>query len=530
MKFVKLFPLAAVLVQASAFCSLASAQGLEPAALVKPTPDSWPLYHGDYSGQRHSHLSQITPANVGELTLAWAFQTGQATQIKSSPLVANGILYFSIPDHVWAVDARTGAQVWHYTYPPNEGLHIGHRGVALYKDSVYLTTPDDHLVCLDARDGTVKWNVILADVKEGYWTSVAPLIVRDHVLVGLSGDFDNIPGMLKSLDAKTGETQWTFYSTAQPGTPGNPSGGATGGNMWITGTYDPEMNLVFVGTGNPTPVLAAQTRPGDNPWTCSIVALNPDTGKFVWGFQATPHDTHDWDAVEVPVLVDGTFNGSPKKMLLQASRNGYFFVLDRTNGTDLLTSTFAAVNWSKGVDKDGRPMHNPEKDPARDGRLVAPDEGGATNYRSPSFDAKTGLLVVSSRDAYGIYFSKPEHGTVGWAGADYGVYGRAVLRAIDYRTGKIRWNHDLGGGWASAGVLTTDSGLSFTGDSVRNVIALRTSDGATLWHSAIGHVGNSPITYQLDGRQYVIVASGGELFAWALPEKSVEQSRSGAHR
>jgi alcohol dehydrogenase (cytochrome c) len=519
------FALAVALILPSVFCSRALAQGLDANALLKPTPDSWPIYHGDYSGQRHSHLTQITPANVGDLTLAWAFQTGQATQIKSSPIVANGILYVSIPDHLWAVDARTGSQIWHYTYPANEGLHIGHRGVAVYKDSVFLTTPDDHLVCLDARDGTVRWNVVLADVKQGYWTSAAPLIVRDHVLVGVSGDFDNIPGMLKSLSADTGETQWTFYSTSQPGTQGSASGGATGGNMWITGTYDPELNLVFVGTGNPTPVLAAQTRPGDNPWTCSIVALNPDTGKLVWGFQATPHDTHDWDAVEIPVLVDGSFKGSPKKMLLQASRNGYFFVLDRTSGKNLLTSTFAAVNWSKDLDKDGRPMHNPAKDPARDGRLVAPDEGGATNYRSPSFDAKTGTLIVSSRDAYGIYFSKPEHGTVGWAGADYGVYGKAVLRAIDYQTGKIRWNHDLGGEGAAAGVLTTESGLIFTGDSVRSVIALRTSDGATLWHSAIGFVGNAPITYELDGRQYVIVASGGALFAWALPEHLSGQAR-----
>ena len=263
----KPFALAVMLALALVFCGLACAQGLDPATLLKPTRDSWPLYHGDYSGQRHSHLSQITPANVGQLTLAWAFQTGQAAQIKSSPLVANGVLYVSIPDHVWAVDARTGSQVWHYTYPPNEGLHIGHRGVALYKDSVFFTTPDDHLVSLDAKDGTVRWNVVLDDVKKGYWTSVAPLIVRNHVLVGLSGDFDNIPGMLKSIDADTGETQWTFYSTPPPGTEGSISGGATGGNMWITGTYDPELNLVFVGTGNPTPVLAAQTRPGDNPWS-----------------------------------------------------------------------------------------------------------------------------------------------------------------------------------------------------------------------------------------------------------------------
>ncbi len=521
MKLVRpIFCLAVVMVLVSAFCGLAFPQGLDSAALLKPAPENWPIYHGDYSGQRHSPLTQITPANVQELTLAWAFQTGQPAEIKSSPIVVNGILYFSTPDNVWAVDARTGAQVWHYTYPPNPGSHIGNRGVAFYKESIYFATPDNHVVALNARDGKLRWSVVIADATKGNWTSVAPLVVKDHILVGVSGDFDNLPGMLRSLDPETGAVQWTFYSTPPPGSGDSSSGGATGGNMWIPGTYDPDLNLVYVGTGNPTPVLAAKTRPGDNPWTCSIVALNPDNGKLVWGFQPSPHDTHDWDAVEVPVLVDGTFNGSPRKMLLQASRNGYFFVLDRTNGKDLLTTTFAAANWTKGVDKDGRPVGNPAKDPARDGRLIAPDEGGATNYRSPSFDTKTGLFLVSARDSYGIYFSKPEHGNVGWAGADYGIYGKGVLRSIDYQTGKVRWEHELNGGGAAAGVLTTDSGLTFTGDSFRNVIALRTSDGATVWHSAIGRVGNSPITYQLDGRQYVVVASNGILFAWALPEKS----------
>src|SRR5215831_547381 len=493
-------------------------RGLETATLLKPPADSWPMYHGTYSGQRHSKLAQITPANVYQLTLAWAFDTHQTAEIKSTPILFNGILYVTTPDNVWALDARSANVIWHYAYPPNPGLHIGHRGVALYKDSVYFTTPDAHLLRLDARDGTLKWNVVVADVKKGYWTTLAPLIVRDHVMVGTSGDFDNLPGMLKSFDPETGDEQWTFYSTLPRESPDAFSGGATGGNMWITGTYDTQLNLVYFGTGNPTPVLAAQDRPGDNPWTCSIVALNPETGKLAWGFQPSPHDTHDWDAVEVPVLVDGNFKGVPRKMLLQASRNGYFFVLDRGTGKSLLTTTFAAVNWSAGVDKNGRPIPNPAKDPARDGRLVAPDEGGATNYRSPSFDAKTRLFLVSARDSYGVYFSKPEHGEYGWAGADYGVFGKGMLEAIDYQTGKVIWSHDLGPGGASAGVLTTDSGLTFTGDSAGNVLALRTSDGVTLWHSRIGHVGNSPIAYELDGRQYVLVASGGDLYAWALPE------------
>jgi alcohol dehydrogenase (cytochrome c) len=498
---------------------VALAQGVEPSMLLKPPANGWLTYHGDYSGQRHSRLTQITPENVHRLGLAWTFQTGQNVQIKASPILANGIVYLTTPDNIWALDVRTGRQLWRYTYPMNDGFHIGHRGAAVYKDSVYLTTPDAHLIALDARNGMVRWDVAIADSKRGYWSTNAPLLVRNHLLVGVSGDFDNLPGILKSIDPDTGKTQWVFYSTPPPGVSDPPSGGATGGQMWMTGTYDPELNLVFVGTGNPTPVLNGPARPGDNPWTCSIVAINPDTGKLVWGFQASPHDTHDWDAAEVPVLVDADFSGSPRKVLMQASRNGYFFVLDRTNGKNLLTAPFAAVNWASGIDKQGRPTPNPAKEPASDGRLIAPNESGATNYRSPSFDPKSGLFIVSAQDGYGIYFFKPEHGAYGWAGADYGVAGKAALRAIDYQTGKIKWNHDLGDGAGTAGVLTTESGVAFTGDSAGNVLALRTADGATLWHSGIGRVGNGPITYELDGRQYLLVGGGSGLYAFALPEE-----------
>jgi alcohol dehydrogenase (cytochrome c) len=504
-----------------ACCALALAQsplGLDPATLLKPPADSWPTYHGDYTGQRHSRLTQITPENVHQLTVAWTFQ-GAGGGIKASPILVNGVIYLTMPDNLWAIDARSGRQIWRYTYPPNQAFHIGHRGAAVYKDTVFLTTPDCHLVALDIKDGKVKWDVVIADAKKGFWSTNAPLLIRDHLLVGVSGDFDNLPGTLKSIDPETGKTQWIFYSTPPAGTPGSISGGATGGQMWMTGTYDPDLNLVYLGTGNPTPVLNGPVRPGDNKWTGSIVALNPDTGKLVWGFQAVPHDTHDWDAAEVPVLVDGTFGGTPRKMLMQASRNGYFFVLDRTNGKNLLTKPFATVNWAKGIDENGSPIPDPEMEPARDGRLVSPNEGGGTNYRSPSFDPRTGLLIVSAQDGYGIYFFKPEHGAYGWAGADYGVYGKGVLRAIDYQTGKVRWEHDLAGGEGSAGVLTTATGLTFSGDSANSVFALRTSDGATLWHSTIGRVGNGPITYELDGRQYMLVAGGSVLYAWTLPEK-----------
>lgn len=510
---------------AGAVSSQAPAQtsdGYDPAGLLAPSPDSWPTYHGDYTGQRHSMLRQITPDNVHQLTLAWTFPTNQNQSIKGTPIVVDGVVYLTTPDNLWAIDARSGRQIWAYRYPQNDGFHIGHRGVAISGNSVFLTTPDAHLLSIDTRDGSVNWNVEIADSARGYWSTNAPLIVRDHLLVGVSGDFDNLPGILKSFDTETGALQWTFYSTPPPGTPGSISGGATGGQMWMTGTYDPALNLVYVGTGNPTPVLNGASRPGDNKWTGSIVALNPDTGELVWGFQTVPHDTHDWDAAEVPVLVDAEFDGRPRRLLLQAGRNGYFVVLDRETGQNLLTSPFARVNWAARIGSDGSPVPDPDKEPKPDGRLVSPDEGGGTNYRSPSFDPETGLLIVSASDAFGLYFSKPGHGDYGWAGASPGVYNHGVLRAIDYRTGAIRWEHDLHGGAGQAGVLTTTTGVTFTGDSANSVMALRTRDGATLWHAGIGRVGNAPITYELDGRQYVVVGGGSTLFAFAAPDKLVD--------
>ena len=491
------------------------AQGLDPDQLVHPSADTWAQYHGDYSGRRHSPLTQITPKNVGQLGMAWAFQTNQQATIKSSPLLVDGILYFTVPDHVWAVDARSGHLIWHFDHPTTQGLHIGHRGVAMYKGWLYVVTPDAFLISLNAKDGSVRWSKQVADVTKGYWTTLAPLVVHNHVVVGVSGDFDNLTGYLRSFDPETGATQWQWNSTPPVGTPNSTTGGMT----WMTGTYDPELNLMYWGTGNPTPVLSGRTRPGDDPWTCSIVALNPDTGTFVWGFQVSPHDTHDWDAVETPVLVDGDFHGQPRKMLMQTSRNGYFFVLDRTNGKSLLTVPYGPTNWALGVDKDGRPIPNPDKEPKPDGRLIAPDEGGMTNYRSPSFDPGNGLFVVDAHPSWSIYFAKPADGDYGWAGADYGLWGKGVIEAIDYQTGKLRWSHYVGEGGSGAGVLTTDSGVTFTGDAYGNALALDTRDGKTLWHAGTGgSIDSSPIAYELDGREYLVTSSGGVLFAWALPQ------------
>ena len=503
-----------------------SAQNLESNQILHPSSDSWPLYHGDYTGKRHSSLAQITPQNVGALTLSWAFQTNQPAQIKSSPLLVDGILYFTVPDNVWAVDARSGHMLWHFNHPTTEGDHIGHRGVAMYKGWLYFTTPDAHLLSLNAKDGTLRWDKVIADVKKGYWSTMAPLVVKDHVIAGVGGDLDNLPGLLRSFDPDTGAMQWEWDATPPPGI----SKGTTGGTTWMTGTYDPELNLIYWGTGNPTPVLNGASRPGEDPWTCSIVALNPDTGKLAWGFVASPHDTHDWDAVEMPMIVDADFHGQPRKMLMQSSRNGYFFVLDRTNGKSLLTVPFGPTNWATGVDKEGRPIPNPDKEPKPDGRLIAPDEGGMTNYRSPSFDPKTGLFIVDAHPSWSIYFAKPADGDYGWAGADYGLWGKGVIEAIDYQTGKIRWSHYAGPGGSGAGVLTTDSGLTFTGDGMGNALALNTSDGKTLWHAGTGEpMQTSPITYELDGRQYIVFGSGSVMFAWALPQHLQDSSAANLH-
>jgi alcohol dehydrogenase (cytochrome c) len=511
-----------------------AAQSLDPAAILHPAADTWPTYNGDYSGQRFSALDQINRTNIGMLTLAWAFQTEQPAPngMKSSPLLVDGILYFTQPDDVWAVDARTGRQLWHYRNPPNEGLHIGQRGVGMYKGWIYFETPDAHLLCLDARTGKVVWNVELADVKLGYWATMAPLVIRDHLLVSVSGDFNDLHGFIESLDPATGKVQWRWDSLPKPGEPGsetwpkNSDAMLHGGGMpWITGTYDPDLNLVFWGTGNPNPVLDGSTRPGANLYTCSIVALDPDTGKLAWHFQPSPHDVHDWDAVQTPVLVDADFQGQHRKLLLQASRNGYYFILDRTTGKPLLSVPYAPINWSNGVNPHGEPIGKLEKYPTAAGTLVEPDALGATNWMSPSFDPQTGLLYVDTHRSFSLYYDYPSNKPEGFAGRDLSVYAESSLKALDYQTGQTRWEHPLGPGGDWAGVLSTAGGVVFTGDSHGNMLALDARSGATLWHAfGGGGVQCAPITYKLDGRQYVLIGSNSVLFAFSLPDALLEKA------
>ena len=501
----------------------AAAQGLDAAAMLKPPTDTWPTYNGSYSGGRFSPLDQINSSNVASLSLAWVFHPHSPT-IKSTPLEVNGILYFSVPENVWAVDARYGREIWHYQRK-SEGEHIGHRGLAMYKNWLYFTTPDAHLLCLDAKDGTVRWNIELADPKLGYFATMAPLVVRDHVIVGVSGDSTDIRGFLESVDPETGDLQWRWYTEPDPGQPGSetwpkdPDALLHGGGMtWVTGTYDPELNLIYWGTGNPNPVLAGDGRPGDNLYTCSIVALNPDTGKLAWYFQPSPHDVHDWDAVQTPVLFDAPFKGKPHKLLAQASRNGFFFLLDRTNGKHLVTAPFIEQTWASGVDSRGRPIAKPDSAPSPDGALVQPGSDGATNWMAPSFDPQTGLFYVTARRVSSIFYLTATGKAEGWGGRDRNLWNNSTLRALDYRTGKVVWNHETGDGESISGILTTAGHLLFSGDTSGNLLALDPATGKTLWHvNAGGTMEASPMTYELDGRQFLLFAVQDILYAFALP-------------
>lgn len=498
--------------------------------LLKPPSDSWPTYYGDYSGRRYSSLSQINTSNAGTITLAWAFQTNQAQSIKSAPILADGILYFTVPDQIWAVDARTGRQLWQYRYDHPGGFYIGHRGVGIYLGSIYFLSNDAHLICLDVRTGKPRWIVEVADTKLGFFTTMAPQVVNNHVIVGVSGDFYDLNGFIRAYDPKTGSVQWQWNVVPRPGEvgaetwPKNSDAITHGGGMtWMSGTYDPDLNLIYWGIGNPNPTMYGGDRPGANLYTCNIVAINPDTGKLKWNFSASPHDVHDWDAVEDPVLVDADFEGRPMKLLMQASRNGYFFVLDRTNGNNLLSVPFIDINWSLGVDDHGQPIGNPEKAPSPAGTLVSPASSGATNWFPPSFSPKTSLFYVNTIQSYSLFYHLTSGKAVGYAGKDIGLRDHSYLKAIDYHTGKARWVYDQGEGSASAGILTTAGNILFTADTSGNLLILDAVAGKTLWHAyGGGSATGPPITYEIDGRQYILVGVRGVLYAWALPNATLK--------
>ena len=508
----------------------AFSQTLDPAKLAKAPTDSWPSFNGDYSGRRFSPLTKLNADNVTSMSLAWVYRMNVASSgpfagsIKSTPVVVDGVMYFTIPDHVWAIDARTGRELWHFTWPSHGGIHIGNRGVAAMGKWLYFVTPDCNLVSLNAKDGKERWHRNICDPDLFYFASAAPLVVGNHVIVGISGDDLDVPGYLESHDPETGERQWRWYTYPEIGSPEAktwPSVEAKmhgGGMTWGSTTYDPELNLLYFGTGNPQPVIAHKGRLGDNLFTECIIALDANTGKLRWYFQSSPHDTHDWDANQTPVLIDGVINGQPRKLIAQAARNGYFFVLDRTNGKNIVTTTFAKTNWAKGIDAKGQPIPDPAKYPQGDGALVSPNQGGAANWPPPSFSPATGLFYVNASNAYSVYYiyddtEKPE----GWGGNDRGGWSEGVLQAIDYKTGKVKWSHKWEGpGGPRSGVLSTAGNLVFAGDPQNNFVALNATTGQALWRANLGTgMSNAPISYELDGTQYVVVGAGDMLFGFA---------------
>src|SRR5215471_1984633 len=508
-----------------------AAQGVNPAKLSQPPTDSWPTYNGDYSGRRFSPLTKINASNIQSLSLAWVYRMNTGPfgggAIKATPLVIDGIMYLTFPDHVWAIDARTGREIWHHAWNSVGGMHIGNRGPAIYKNYLYYETPDCHLVSLNTKDGSQRWNKTICDLEQMYYGSVAPVVIKNHVIVGVSGDDLDIPGYLESRDAETGELQWHWSVVPKPGEPGsetwpNSEAMAHGGGMtWIPVTYDPDLNLVYVATGNPQPVIAGKGRLGNNLFTESIVALDADTGKMKWYFQPSPHDTHDWDATQTPVLIDGTINGQPRKLLAQAARSGYLFILDRATGKNVVTKEFVKTNWAKGIDTKGQPIPDPAKMPQFDGALVTPNASGAANWPPPSFSPQTGLFYVNASQSYSVFYlfdtdEKPE----GWGGHERGGWASAMLQAIDYKSGNIKWSHKWEGPGVQSGVLSTAGNLLFAGDTSTNLVALNASTGEALWHANLGRgVSNGPISFEMDGNQYLVAAAGDTIYAFVMLAK-----------
>lgn len=531
-----------------------NAQGVTQDMLDRPLGDDWPSYSGDYTGKRYSSLTEINQSNVKNLTLAWttrinagpggrggaptivggegdgSVQMGGGTNIKGSILEIDDVIYVSTPDNAWAMDAHDGSLLWHYFWQTRGATHIGNRGMGIYGDWLFLETPDNYLVSLDARTGEERWHVEIASFDEQYFSTPAPIIVGDHVLVGTGNDLDR-PGMLQSFDPETGEVQWTFWSTPQnPGDPGLETWASLdasrhgGGQMWVPGVYDPETNLYIVGTGNPTPAYTWVSRgEGANLYTCALVAINVDTGEMEWYYQTSPHDTHDWDSSQTPILVDGEFDGEPRKMVMTAARNGYFFVVDRLTGEHLLTSKYSeSANWAEGLDENQAPKGNPDKDFHIGGSLVSPANGGITNWPPPAYSPDTELFYVPQNDSYAVYYltELDSRGAMGLGGKEERGLGSSgtYLTAIDYKTGEIAWRHaypDLNGG-STQGLLTTAGGLLFGGDRGGNIVAYDPADGTPLWHSHIGQVSNAPQTFEVGGKQMLLVASGDTLFAFWL--------------
>jgi len=547
--------LAALLALSPAIPVGQGASGVDPADLLKPLKDSWPTYSGDYTGKRYSALDQINQSNVSHLTLAWMARvtpgTGQGSRgfgrppvivggegtgdlnvgggtIKASALEVDGVLYFTMPDNAWAVDARDGTELWHYFWKTKGGTHIGNRGLGMWHKTLFMETPDDYLVALDAPTGKELWHKQIADLADGYFSTPAPVVVGNHVLVGTGDDID-APGFIQSFDPETGNVQWKFFTVPmKKGDPGMDTWGSVdaarhgGGQAWVPGVFDPETNLYIFSTGNPTPAFTTGTRgTGDNLFTCAIVAVNVDTGKLAWYYSTSPHDMHDYDSAQTPVLVDAMYNGKMRKLLLTAARNGYYFTLDRVTGEHLVSSKYGMyTNWAKGLNQRGAPIYNPEKNATVAGSLVSPSSDGVTNWEPASYSPDTGFLYVAQHNDYSLFYliDLDPRGSMGLGGKEEAEVGSggSFLTAIDYTTGKIAWKRPYYGEGGGGGLLTTAGKLLFGGDGAGNLVANDVATGKPLWHTHIGYVSNAPQTFMLDGHQYLIAATGDTMWAFLL--------------
>jgi alcohol dehydrogenase (cytochrome c) len=515
-------------------------------------PHNWLTYSGTYLSQRYSTLAQITPENIQNLELKWVFQARYLDVFEATPLVVDGVMYTIQGNDIVALDAATGRMFWIFRYNPSPDARLCcgriSRGLAILGDTLLLGTVDAHLIAVDAKTGTPIWDVKIAKAEAGYSITHAPLVIKDKVLVGTAGGEYGIRGFLAAYDARTGKEVWRFNTIPGPGEPGNDTWAGDswmhgGGPIWLTGSYDPDLNLTFWGVGNPAPDWNGDDRMGDNLYTCSAIALDPDTGKLKWHYQFGPHNEFDWDAVQIPVLADLNWQGQPRKVILWANRNGFFYVLDRTTGKFLLGKPFAKQNWNVGFDENGRPIMGPNTKSSREGVLIYPCNQGATNWYSPSFSPRTGLFYVPTwentatvfvkvPDEYveGRYYGGGANKSPGPRGTGMGMRsqqgpnfrleeeGYGLVRAIDPQTGQWKWDYKMADATES-GILTTASDLLFTGGRDGYFQALDARDGKLLWKLNVGgSVAMGPITYAVGGKQYVAAAAGTSLFVFGTRE------------
>ena len=496
--------------------------------------ENWLMYGKGYSAWRYSELSEIDASNVAKLVPQWIFQSGLEGKSQTTPLVNDGLMYITGPsNHAWALDLLTGRPTWHYSATVPKEAHgccgQPNRGFAALGDRLFKVNYEGTLVALDAKTGDALWETFIADYKKGYSATGAPLLVKNMVVVGIAGAEFGTRDFLDAYDVEIGKRVWRFWTIPEPGEPGGDTWGGDswkrgGGSTWTTGTYDPDLNLIYWGTGNPGPDMDGDVRPGDNLYSCSLIALDADTGKLKWHFQFTPHDVHDWDAVADPVLADLNIKGNPTKAVIQANRNGFFYALDRASGKFLFARAYTEVDWADGIATDGKPILIPGKDPTEEGTKACPGLGGGHNWHPTAYSPQTGLYYFDSRNGCQIFYKTTQGFVEGqWSQASTtdritGDPSTSSILAVDPATGETKWNFELIAGSAS-GLLATAGGLVFGGDGDGNFMAIDARADKPLWRfQPGGSVRGSPISYRFRGKQYIAVAAGSAWLTFALPD------------